>query len=43
MEACDSSVSIDLLIKAILATGATPEEIGQYISKGAGPERQNAA
>ena len=43
MEACDSSVSIDLLIEAILATGATPEEIGQYISKGAGPERQNAA
>ena len=42
MEACDSSVSIDLLIKAILATGATREEIGQYISSGAEPGRQEA-
>ncbi len=42
MEACDSSVSIDLLIKAILATGATPAEIGQYIANAA-PDRQKAA
>jgi transcriptional regulator with XRE-family HTH domain len=28
----DASVSIDLLIKAILATGATPQEIGQVIA-----------
>ncbi|HBW58004.1 MAG TPA: transcriptional regulator [Oscillatoriales bacterium UBA8482] len=28
----DSSVSIELLIKAILATGATPQEIGDLIS-----------
>lgn len=43
MEACDSSVSLDLLIKAILATGATPEEIGQYISNGTEPKQQRAA
>jgi DNA-binding XRE family transcriptional regulator len=29
----DASVSIDLLIKAILATGATTEEIGQVIAQ----------
>ncbi|VXD18867.1 helix-turn-helix domain-containing protein [Planktothrix paucivesiculata] len=28
----DGSVSIELLIKAILATGATPQEIGDLIS-----------
>jgi DNA-binding XRE family transcriptional regulator len=28
----DASVSIELLIKAILATGATPQEIGDLIS-----------
>ncbi len=28
----DASVSIELLIKAILATGATPQEIGDVIS-----------
>lgn len=28
----DASVSIELLIKAILATGATAEEIGQVIA-----------
>lgn len=29
----DASVSIDLLIRAILATGATPQDIGQVIAK----------
>lgn len=29
----DASVSIELLIKAILATGATPQEIGQVIAQ----------
>jgi transcriptional regulator with XRE-family HTH domain len=28
----DSSVSIELLIRAMLATGATPQEIGQIIA-----------
>jgi len=28
----DASVSIELLIRAMLATGATPEDIGQVIS-----------
>jgi hypothetical protein len=27
----DSSVSIELLIRAMLATGASPQEIGQII------------
>lgn len=35
-EASDSSVSMDLLIRAILATGATPQEIGKAIAE-AGP------
>lgn len=29
----DSSVSIELLIRAILATGATPQEIGKAIAE----------
>ena len=29
----DDSVSIELLIRAILATGATPQDIGQIIAK----------
>ena len=29
----DSSVSIELLIRAMLATGATPQEIGQAIAQ----------
>jgi transcriptional regulator with XRE-family HTH domain len=29
----DASVSIELLLKAILATGATPQEIGQVIAQ----------
>jgi predicted XRE-type DNA-binding protein len=29
----DASVSIELLIRGILATGATPQEIGQVISQ----------
>ncbi|MCU0565126.1 MAG: helix-turn-helix transcriptional regulator [Oculatellaceae cyanobacterium Prado106] len=28
----DASVSIELLIRAMLATGATPQEIGQVIA-----------
>ena len=31
-EGGDSSVSIELLVRAILATGATPSEIGQAIA-----------
>lgn len=31
-EAGDSSVSVELLIRAMLATGATPRDIGQAIS-----------
>ncbi len=31
-EGGDSSVSLDLLIRAILATGATPREIGRTIA-----------
>jgi DNA-binding XRE family transcriptional regulator len=31
-ESGDHSVSIELLMKAILATGATPQEIGQIIA-----------
>ncbi len=34
-ESGDASVSIELLIRAMLATGATPQEIGQVIA-GAG-------
>lgn len=29
----DGSVSIELLIRAMLATGATPQEIGQVIAQ----------
>lgn len=29
----DASVSIELLIRAMLATGATPKEIGQVIAE----------
>ncbi|MFN6565189.1 MAG: helix-turn-helix domain-containing protein [Nostoc sp. ChiSLP01] len=32
-ENADASVSIEMLIRAILATGATPQEIGQVIAK----------
>ncbi len=31
-ESGDASVSIELLIRAILATGATPQDIGQVIA-----------
>jgi len=31
----DSSVSIELLIRAMLATGASPQEIGQIIATSA--------
>ena len=43
MEACDSSVSIDLLIKAILGTGATPTEIGRYISQADASDSRKSA
>jgi DNA-binding XRE family transcriptional regulator len=33
MEAGDPSVSIDLLIRALLSTGATSKDIGQTISR----------
>ena len=33
MEASDPSVSVDLLIKGLLATGATKQEIGKAIAK----------
>jgi hypothetical protein len=29
----DVSISIEMLIRAMLATGATPQEIGQVIAK----------
>ncbi|MBD2195067.1 MULTISPECIES: helix-turn-helix domain-containing protein [Calothrix] len=32
-ENCDASVSIELLIRAMLATGATPQEIGKVIAQ----------
>lgn len=35
-EGGDGSVSLDLLLRAILATGATPREIGRMIAKAAG-------
>ena len=34
MEAGDPSVSIDLLLRALLATGATREELGKVIAAG---------
>jgi hypothetical protein len=33
MEAADSTVSVDLLVRAYLALGATPKEIAQTIGK----------
>lgn len=39
MEAGDSSVSLDLLVRALLATGATPLDIADAIA----PERARAA
>ncbi len=33
MEASDPSVSLDLLVRGLLATGATPEEIGTAIAR----------
>jgi len=39
MEAGDSSVSLDLLVRALLATGATAEDIADAIA----PERTRAA
>ncbi|HLJ57106.1 MAG TPA: helix-turn-helix transcriptional regulator [Chthonomonadaceae bacterium] len=36
MEAGDSSVSIDLLIRALLAAGATRKELAHVIADGAG-------
>jgi hypothetical protein len=35
MEAADTSVSLDLLVKGLLALGATPEEIGRVIAEAA--------
>jgi DNA-binding transcriptional regulator YiaG len=39
MEACDESVSLDLLVRALLATGATVLDIADAIA----PERARAA
>jgi predicted transcriptional regulator len=39
MEASDPSVSVDLLIRALLATGATPQDIAAAIA----PDRRSAA
>jgi DNA-binding transcriptional regulator YiaG len=36
MEAGDPSVSIDLLMRALLAAGATREELGKVIAAGSG-------
>ncbi|HET7274372.1 MAG TPA: helix-turn-helix transcriptional regulator [Longimicrobiaceae bacterium] len=33
MEASDPSVSLDLLVRGLLATGATPKEIGTAIAR----------
>lgn len=38
----DRSVSIELLLRAILATGATPQDIGATIAEAASPARLNA-
>jgi hypothetical protein len=35
MEAADTSVSLDLLVKGLLVLGATPEEIGRVIAEAA--------
>ncbi|MDA3935515.1 MAG: helix-turn-helix transcriptional regulator [Actinomycetota bacterium] len=35
MEAADASVSIDLLVKSLLALGATRKQVGQVISRAA--------
>jgi len=35
MEAADTSVSLDLLVKGLLALGATPAEIGRVIAEAA--------
>ena len=35
MEAADASVSVDLLVRGLLALGATPEEIGRVIAQAA--------
>lgn len=35
MEAADASVSLDLLVKALLALGATREDVGRVIARAA--------
>ncbi len=40
-EGGDGSVSIELLLRAMLAMGATPREIGQAISEAAQPVEAN--
>lgn len=35
MEASDKSVALDLLVRGLLATGATPQDIAAAISRGA--------
>ena len=38
LEAGDPSIPVDMLIRALLATGATREEVGKIISSGSGNE-----
>lgn len=33
MEAADSSVSLDLLVRSLLALGATPQDLGQVMTR----------
>ena len=40
MEAAHPSVSLDLLVKALLATGVTMAEIGAVVSGGAETEKR---
>lgn len=42
MEAGDPTVSIDLLLRALLATGATREDVGQVIATGAANHQKAA-
>jgi hypothetical protein len=35
MEAADASVSVDLLVKSLLALGASRKEVGQVIARAA--------
>lgn len=34
LEAAESSISVDLMVRALLATGAKPKEVGRVIAAG---------